>query len=46
MKILFLQISDIHCGQKYDIYESKIEAAVNALATLKNIDKLVFIFFW
>lgn len=44
MKILFLQISDIHCGQKYDIYESKIEAAVNALATLKNIDKLVFIF--
>ena len=44
MKILFLQISDIHCGEKNDIYESKIDAAINALDTIKNIDKLVFIF--
>ena len=44
MKILFLQISDMHCKAADAMCTLKIDKAVDAINTLPTVDKAVLVF--
>lgn len=44
MKLLFVQLSDMHCNDSADKYTCKIDKAVDAIRSLGNVDAAVFIF--
>ena len=43
MKILIVQLSDLHCGDQADQFSLKIEKAVSALHSIEECDQIVLI---
>ena len=44
MKILLIQLSDIHCGTSFNEYDYFITQAVNTITKTNSYDKIVLIF--
>lgn len=44
MRILIIQLSDMHCGSDALKYHSKITKAIEALSTVQSIDNVVLVF--